>query len=79
MQKSFTSFSTSELKYTNLKTGLIKSKNTQCSILSIRVIIQKQKKGLGTLGGTPGGLGAKGPNQFFLLTPTGWDPQLWTP
>ena len=39
MQKSVTYFSTLELKYTNLITGLIKCKNIRCTILSIRVII----------------------------------------
>ena len=62
MQISVTFFSTLKLKYTHLKTGPIKSKNMQCTILSIGVIIWN-KIGMGTLGGPPGGPGAKGLNQ----------------
>ena len=39
MQKIVIFFSTSEIKYTNLKTVQIKSKNMECIILSIGVII----------------------------------------
>ena len=55
-------FLTSQLKYTHLKTGPIKSKNMWCTILSKRVIICN-KMGLGTPGRPPGGPGAKGLNQ----------------
>ena len=39
MQKSVTFFSTSELRYTNLKTVQIKNKTMWCAILSIRATI----------------------------------------
>ena len=54
MQITVPFFSTLKLKYTHLKTGPIKSKNMQCTILSIRVIIWN-KFWMGTLGGPPGG------------------------
>ena len=39
MHHSVTFISTSELKYANFKTDPNKSKNMECTILSIRVII----------------------------------------
>ena len=73
MQISVTFFSTSEPKYTNLKTGLIKSKNMQCTIFSIRVIIWKQNSALYTRGpprGQKPGVSISMANQrLLILTP----------
>ena len=61
-QKSIIFFSTFELKYTNLKTGPIKSE--KCSALfGLKESIFVNKTWLSKLGGPPGGLGARGPNQ----------------
>ena len=51
-----------------------RSKVRTCSVL----LLFWNKIGLGTLGGPPGGPGAKGTNQQFLLAPTDVDPLLWT-
>ena len=72
-------FSTFELKYTILKTGLIKSKSMQCTILSIRVIILKQN-GAGYTRGPPRGTGGKRVNnQQFFLAHTDWNSLLLAP
>ena len=72
MQKSVTFFSTLEFKYTNLKTVQIKSKNMQCTIISIRVIICEHNRA-GYTKGPPMGTGAKGPNQQGQAKTTDWD------